>query len=127
MPESLSNKVAGLPSLSLYETCFHSLVTWDFFARRKIHKFSNPIQDGPFRGCSRMGWGAKRPPIPKICYTYPTIMKLSILLPQLKNTSKKDVNQVTRPLSSANISIFSPRIGKFWFIKKYRYRLHFKT
>ena len=41
----------------------------------------NPIQDEPFRGCSRMG--EKRAPIPKICLTYPTMMKLGtvILLP----------------------------------------------
>ena len=31
----------------------------------------NPIQDGPFRGCSRMD-GA----LPKICNTYPIMMKL---------------------------------------------------
>ena len=38
----------------------------------------NPIQDGLFRGCSRMrgGGGAKRPPLPKICDTYPKMMKL---------------------------------------------------
>ena len=36
----------------------------------------NPIQDGHFRGCSRMGGGAKRPPLLKICHTYPTMMKL---------------------------------------------------
>ena len=32
---------------------------------------------------------------------------------------------MTHPLSSADISIFSPEITKFSFIKKYRYRLHF--
>ena len=30
-------------------------------------------------------------------------------------------------LTSANISIFSPKISKFCYIKKYRYRLHFVT
>ena len=39
----------------------------------------NPIQDGPFRGCPRMGW-QKRPPLLKICYTYPTMMKLGALI-----------------------------------------------
>ena len=37
------------------------------------------------------------------------------------------MNHVTHPLSSADISIFSPEISKFCYIKKYRYRLHFGT
>ena len=32
---------------------------------------------------------------------------------------------MTHPLSSANISIFSPETSKFGYIKKYRFRLHF--
>ena len=47
----------------------------------------NPIQDGPFQGCSRMG-GAKRSPIPKICHTYSTMMKLGTLIPYLKKIKK---------------------------------------
>ena len=38
--------------------------------------------------------------------------------------SKKYMNHVTHPLSSADISIFSSEISKFCYIKKYRYRLH---
>ena len=41
----------------------------------------NPIEDGHFRGCSRMGGGAKRP---KICHTYSTMMKLGTVIPYLK-------------------------------------------
>ena len=42
----------------------------------------NPIQDGLFRGCSRMG-GAFLAPLPKIRHTYPTMMKLgSYTLPK---------------------------------------------
>ena len=41
--------------------------------------------------------------------------------------SKKYMNHVTDPLSSADISIFSPEITKFCYIKKYIYRLHFDT
>ena len=37
------------------------------------------------------------------------------------------MNHVTHPLSSADISIFSPEINKFCYIKKYRYRLDFDT
>ena len=58
------------------------------------------------------GWGGggefgdKMTSLPKICQRYPTMMKL-------------------HPLSSADISILSPEIIKFYCIKKYRYRLHF--
>ena len=34
---------------------------------------------------------------------------------------------MTHPLTSADISTFSPEISKFCNIKKYRYRLHFST
>ena len=34
---------------------------------------------------------------------------------------------MTRSLSSTNISIFSPEISKFCYMKKYRYRLHIDT
>ena len=39
----------------------------------------NPIQHRLFRGFSRIGeggGGAKRASLPKICHTYPTMMKL---------------------------------------------------
>ena len=35
------------------------------------------------------------------------------------------MNHVTHLLTSADISIFSPEISKFIYIKKYRYKLHF--
>ena len=37
------------------------------------------------------------------------------------------MNHVTHPLSSADISNFSPEISKFCYIKKYMYRVHFDT
>ena len=41
----------------------------------------NPIQDGPFWGCSRMGTGQKRPPpLTKIRHEYPAIMKIGTLI-----------------------------------------------
>ena len=40
----------------------------------------NPIQDGPFRGCSRMR-GTKKAPFPKTRHTYPKIMKLGTIIP----------------------------------------------
>ena len=70
------------------------------------------------------GWGVeKRLPLPKICHTYPAIMKLGTVITYLK----KNINHVTHPLSSADISIFSPEFSKFCYIKKYRYGLHIDT
>ena len=37
------------------------------------------------------------------------------------------MNHVTHPMSRAGISNFSPEISKFFYIKKYMYRLHFDT
>ena len=45
---------------------------------------------GPFgaaHGCSREGGGQKGP-LPEICHTYPTMMKLEIVIPHLKNIKK---------------------------------------
>ena len=63
----------------------------------------------------------------KICHTYPTMVKLGTVIPDLKKDKKKYMNHVTHFWSSAKISIFSSEINKFCSIKKYRYRLHFDT
>ena len=62
------------------------------------------------------GGGAKMPPLPKICQTYPTMMKLGTAIPYLKKIQK---------MCSADVSIFSPESSKFCYLNKYRYRLHF--
>ena len=89
------------------------------------HKSSKPIQDGLFRGCSRMG-RTKGPTVHKFCHTYPTMIKLGTVIPSL-NRIQKYVNCVTGLLSSADISIFSSETGKSSYIKKYRYILHFDS
>ena len=81
---------------------------------------------GFFWAVHRWRRGAKRTPLPKICQIYLTMMKLGTCIPYLKK-SKKYINHVTHPLSSADISNFSPEISKFCYIKKYMYRLHFDT
>ena len=76
------------------------------------------------------GWEGKRSPLPKICQTYPAVMKLDTVIPYLKiyiYISKNYMNDMTYPLSFASISIFSAEISMFCYIKKYRYRLHFDT
>ena len=70
----------------------------------------NPIQDGLFRCCSRMR--GQKGPLPKICHTYPTVMKLGTVIPYPKR-SKKYMNLVTLPLSSAEISIFHRKSANF--------------
>ena len=45
------------------------------------------IQNGLFGGCSQIG-GAKRPPLPKICHTYPTMMKLGTIILYIERIQK---------------------------------------
>ena len=52
--------------------------------------FFNSIQDGHFRGCSRMK-GAKRPLLTKICHTYPAMMKLGTTMPYLSKEDPKNI------------------------------------
>ena len=50
-------------------------------------------------------WGKKAPQLPKICHTYPTMMKLyTVVLTQER--SKKYIDHVTHHLSSADINHF---------------------
>ena len=66
--------------------------------------YINPIQDGHFRGCS----GMAGPPLPEICHTYSTTMKLGTVIPHLKKIQK-----IYEYRTSADISIFSREIIKF--------------
>ena len=56
----------------------------DFYMQRSCN--INPIQDGFFRGCSRMR--GQKGPLPKICHTYPTMMKLGTVIPYPKKIQK---------------------------------------
>ena len=76
-----------------------------------------PTQDWPFLGCSQIRGGGglvvkKRIPLPKICHTDPTMMKLGTVVPYLKKIQKTYKLQ-DAPLSSADISTFPPRIMNF--------------
>ena len=61
------------------------------FPTKIFVKYVNPIQDGPFRGCSRMRGkeGAKSTPFSQICFTYAIIMKLGTVISYLKKIQKK--------------------------------------
>ena len=68
------------------------------FHELKEVKYFNPIQDGHFWGCLRMGGGrAKRPPFPKICRTHPAVMKLGTVIPYLKKIQKIYESRDTSP------------------------------
>ena len=82
----------------------------------------NPIQDGLFRGCSRMEGAPSLKSVKHILQWW-NLAQLCFT----QRRSKKYMNHVTHPLNFAGISIFSRDISKFCYIKKYRYRLHFDT
>ena len=48
-----------------------------YIPNKNIATSLHPIQDGHVRGSSGWGGGGKKAPIPKICHTYPIMMKLS--------------------------------------------------
>ena len=64
-----------------------------------------PIQDGLFRGCSRMGRG------PSVTHILQWWNLAQLYLTQRR--SKKYMNHVTYPLSSADISIFHQKSTNF--------------
>ena len=55
-----------------------------FHPESSLMKFFNPIQDGLFRGCSKMreGVGGQKDLLTKICHTYLTIIKLGTVIEQ---------------------------------------------
>ena len=54
---------------------------------------SKPIQGGPFRDCSRTGSSQKG--LPKICYTFPILMKLGTVIPYLRKIQKLHIARDT--------------------------------
>ena len=69
-------------------------------------------------------WGAFWPPSLKSASHILQWWNLAQLYLTL-GRSKKCINHVTNPLSSADISIFSAETSKFCYIKKYTYTLEF--
>ena len=72
-------------------------------------------------------WVPKRPLPPKFCLTHILQWWNLAQLCFTSRRSKKYIKSRDIRLSSGNIRLFSPEIGKFWYVKKYRYRLHFDT
>ena len=103
-----------LLTFRFYSIFTFSILTWTFL----------PYSGWAFSGLLKDGGSQKGIPLPKICLTYPTVMKLGTVIPYLKKIQRV---YEPRPLNFADISIFSPEISKFCYIKKYGYRLHFST
>ena len=103
-----------LLTFRFYSIFTFSVLTWTFL----------PYSGWAFSGLLKDGGSQKGTPLPKICLTYPTVMKLGTVIPYLKKIQRV---YEPRPLNFADINIFSPEISKFCYIKKYRYRLHFDT
>ena len=71
-------------------------------------------------------WGereGKKGPLPRVCHTYPTMMKLDTVIPCPKKIQKIYESRDTL----LEFCFFSPEISKFFYIKKCRYRLYFDT
>ena len=58
---------------------------WRFYDQ--IGDEFNPIQYGSFQGCSKIG-GSKKAPLPKICHTYPTMVKIGTVISYLQKIQK---------------------------------------
>ena len=75
---NLIGKTQGRLVDLLQGRCVNCLLFWYFNCY--------PTQDGPYRGCSRMG--AKKLRLPNICRTYPTMINFGTVMPYLKKTQK---------------------------------------
>ena len=76
----------------------------------------NPIKDSFFCSFLRMGVPKSLPSLKSV--THPAMVNLK---------PKKYMNQLTHPLRSLDICIFTREIKKLCYIKEYRYRLQFDT
>ena len=65
-------------------------VTAHYETQEMCNPAVNPVEDGLFWGCSRIGGEGrgKKASLPKICHTYPTMMKLGTVIPYPKKILK---------------------------------------
>ena len=122
----LKQKTTQIFTVKLTERSNHTFSVCFMNHFFQTYALFNPIQDGPFQGFSRIRGEPTRPPLPKICHTYPIMMKLGTVIPYLKKIQKIYESRDT-PLDFCRHQHFSPEIRKFCCIQKYRYRLHFDT
>ena len=96
--------------------------------RGSFHKNLNSIQDESFRGCTWMDdrWQGRRTQLLKSVTNILQCWNLAQSCFTLRR-SKRHINHATHSMHSADISIFSPKISNFCYIKKNDYRLHFNS
>ena len=97
------HKISVLLKIMRTLNCFLSLFRIDLF--------------GAAHGRRGIGGDAKRPPLPKICHTYPTMMKLGTLIPYPKRIQKIYKSRYAL-LKFCWHQNFSPEIRKFCYFKK---------
>ena len=97
--------------------------TWGYMQR--VKNYFNPIQDGSFQGCWRMGVG-KSLPVPKICRT---MIKLGTVLALLKKIQKIYKSCGTPFVHCWRQHFFTGnhQLSLHRYIKKCRYRLPFNS
>ena len=61
---------------------------WQGFVTDEKHAGSTLLRMEFFGAAHRCGGGDKKAPLPKICHTYPTMMKLGTVIPYPKNIQK---------------------------------------
>ena len=62
-----------------------------FYLKLRTHIVAfdvNPVKDGRFWDCSRIGEWEQKAPLHRISHTYPTMMKLGTVLPYIKKIQK---------------------------------------
>ena len=101
--ESIFNKVASIRCAALL------ILFWMAF-------FGGLLTDG----------GAQKVP-PSLKYVTHILQWLNLTSYTSPKEDPKNMNHLTHPSSSVEISIFSLEISKFCYIKKYGYRFHFVT
>ena len=115
--------------LDFYKKIFYNL----FLLTSKFHEYTerfataflNLFRIGFFGAAQGCGVG-KKAPLPKICHTYPTMMKPGTVIPYLKKFQKL-YESCDTPLDFCWHQNFLAEIIKFCYIKKYRYRFHLDT
>ena len=94
----------------------------NFTLAEKVNTALTLFRMGLFRAAHVWrGWGkGKKPPLLKICYTYPTMMKPDTVISYLKKIQKIYKWRST-PLDFCWNQHFSPKMSNFCCIKKYFY------
>ena len=82
------------------------------------------IQGGCFCGCSRIGEGWKKYPVPKICHRYSTIIKLGTVIPYLEKMQKIYKSCDTASEFLLTLAFFYQE-SSICHIEKYGYRMNF--